>query len=184
MFGVEEREGGFQRCWFAAAICADCGFCSDSAATTIVHQPPTASSSTVDHLSLVPATRHTPSRPLSVATTVFLSGYHQPYFSQTTWLYFSHFFIFSPVPPLELIGGQGIVSESSFGKVAERKTKFIGIVSNFHDNSKYGFYEAGHLQKLDWRTPTMGWHFNCHDSKKVQNCPIKDTKVHINQRWI
>ena len=132
------REKEAQRCWFAAAICADCGFCSDSAATTIVHHPPTAS--TVDHLSLVPATRHTPSCPLSVATTVFLSGYHQPYFSQTAWLYFSHFFIFSPAPPLELIGGQGIVSESSFGKVAQRKTKFIDIVSNFYDNSKYGFW--------------------------------------------
>ena len=84
---------------------------------------------------------------LGLSSAVFLSN---------NLIVFFPFFIFSPAPPLELIGGQGIVSESSFGKVAQRKTKFIGIVSNFYDNSKYGFYEAGHLQKLDWRTPTMG----------------------------
>ena len=62
---------------FAAAICADCGFCSDEddAGTTIVQLPHLAASST-DHLSRVPATRHTAAR----LATVFLLGSNQPYF--------------------------------------------------------------------------------------------------------
>ena len=135
MFGVEEREGS------AVLVCGG-DLCRlrillrlrDCAAAA---SPPTASSSTVDHLSRVPATRHTASCQLPVAATVFLSGYH-PYFSQKTSLYFSHFIIFS-LPPASWIDWRpGYCQWVHFWNSSTKKDQNYWYCLQFSLCSEYG----------------------------------------------